>query len=242
MIKLLKETRKKLLIKNKFSKYLLYATGEIFLVVVGILIALHINNLNETNKNAHLELQVLKGIKQDLLTNSENLIDLIEMDSLLVEGNKHLLSIIRNTNSVYDPGLDTLFGSINRYSIFFPQRLAYESLKEIGFDVVKNEALKSEIINLYDYTYTSYSVVAMELKRGLYESTNLIFLKHLDTGEDVNIKRPFDFNKLKKDRVFVNYLAHLTAEQKNLLYFTKEHLINTLDVIAEIEDEIEKLE
>ncbi len=47
MIKFFRKIRQKMLIENKFSKYLIYAIGEIILVVIGILIALQINNLNE---------------------------------------------------------------------------------------------------------------------------------------------------------------------------------------------------
>ena len=50
MIKFLRRIRQKLLSENKISKYVLYAIGEIFLVVIGILIALQINNWNETRK------------------------------------------------------------------------------------------------------------------------------------------------------------------------------------------------
>jgi hypothetical protein len=46
MIKVIRQTRQRLLIKNKFNKYLLYAMGEIVLVAIGILIALQVNNLN----------------------------------------------------------------------------------------------------------------------------------------------------------------------------------------------------
>ncbi|MFT5941322.1 hypothetical protein [Sediminicola arcticus] len=50
MIKLFRRIRQNLLTENKFNKYLLYAIGEIVLVVIGILIALQINNLNEESK------------------------------------------------------------------------------------------------------------------------------------------------------------------------------------------------
>ena len=50
MIKLFRKIRHKLLIESKLRKYFLYAIGEIILVVIGILIALHINNLNDQRK------------------------------------------------------------------------------------------------------------------------------------------------------------------------------------------------
>jgi hypothetical protein len=47
MVKFFRKIRQKLLSENKFSKYFIYAIGEIVLVVIGILIALQINNWNE---------------------------------------------------------------------------------------------------------------------------------------------------------------------------------------------------
>lgn len=52
MIKFFRHIRQPLLSENKFSKYLLYAIGEIVLVVIGIPIALQINNWNEQRKAA----------------------------------------------------------------------------------------------------------------------------------------------------------------------------------------------
>ena len=66
MIKLFRNTRKKLLSENKFSKYLAYAIGEIFLVVLGILIALWINNANQESINEKKAEVILKEIQRDL--------------------------------------------------------------------------------------------------------------------------------------------------------------------------------
>ena len=73
MIKFFRHIRQKMLSENKISKYLLYAIGEIILVVIGILIALAINNSNEDDKTRVKELNYLTGIKSDLQL---NLIDL----------------------------------------------------------------------------------------------------------------------------------------------------------------------
>ena len=51
MIKFFRKIRQRLLTENRLGKYLLYAIGEILLVVIGILIALSINNWNEERKN-----------------------------------------------------------------------------------------------------------------------------------------------------------------------------------------------
>jgi hypothetical protein len=54
MIKFFRKIRQRLLTENKFSKYLIYAIGEIILVVIGILIALQVNNLNEQSKKKRI--------------------------------------------------------------------------------------------------------------------------------------------------------------------------------------------
>ncbi len=72
MIKLFRNTRRKLLSENKFSKYLAYAIGEIFLVVVGILIALWINNKNQERINEAKAVTILKEIQRDLKKDIES--------------------------------------------------------------------------------------------------------------------------------------------------------------------------
>jgi len=66
MIKFFRKIRKKMLIENKFSKYLLYAIGEIVLVVIGILIALQINNWNAKQKIEKEEIGILYNLLESL--------------------------------------------------------------------------------------------------------------------------------------------------------------------------------
>ena len=66
MINFFKKIRKKLLSKNKLGSYVIYAVGEIILVVVGILIALQINNWNESRKQRLHEIELVKLLITDL--------------------------------------------------------------------------------------------------------------------------------------------------------------------------------
>lgn len=87
MIKFFRRIRQTLLSDNKFSKYFLYAIGEIILVVIGILIALQINNDNEAKNNKERFVKVLKEIRQDLETDLTNTTRILkigqETDSLI---------------------------------------------------------------------------------------------------------------------------------------------------------------
>lgn len=73
MIKFFRKIRQQLLTENKFSKYLIYAIGEIILVVIGILIALSINNWNENKKVEKVEQVILNDLKAEVESNIEAL-------------------------------------------------------------------------------------------------------------------------------------------------------------------------
>jgi hypothetical protein len=65
MIKFFRKIRQKMLTENKLSKYVIYAIGEILLVVIGILIALQINNFNNHKQQRQIEL-ILVAIDSEL--------------------------------------------------------------------------------------------------------------------------------------------------------------------------------
>ncbi len=86
MIKFFRKIRQHLLTENKFSKYLLYAFGEIALVMIGILLALQVNNWNEEKKETRIEKQRYQNILNDLINDQENIdkmiADLIEKQDI----------------------------------------------------------------------------------------------------------------------------------------------------------------
>jgi hypothetical protein len=78
MIKLFGKIRQKMLTENKFNKYLFYAIGEIILVVIGILIALQLNNWNQDRKNNEESKTLLLHLQEDVGENIKNLKELQE--------------------------------------------------------------------------------------------------------------------------------------------------------------------
>src|SRR5210317_586335 len=80
MIQFFRRIRQKLISQNRLSKYLLYAIGEIILVVVGILIALQINNWNENRKDQQVVQELYHNLISSLKTDS---IAVVNIDSLI---------------------------------------------------------------------------------------------------------------------------------------------------------------
>lgn len=101
MIKFFRRIRQKLLSENKFSKYLLYAIGEIALVVIGILIALSINNLNESRKMHLQDIEFLKNLKTEFLIDISTLTDRKNEYQRINEN-------IKNTITLFDSRMQTL--------------------------------------------------------------------------------------------------------------------------------------
>jgi hypothetical protein len=66
MIKFFRKIRQNLLMENKTGKYFKYAIGEILLVVIGIIIALQLNNWNESRNLSYKEIISLKALKSEL--------------------------------------------------------------------------------------------------------------------------------------------------------------------------------
>ncbi len=94
MIQLFRKLRQKLIAEKKFGNYLLYAIGEIILVVIGILIALAINNNNEYRKTRKKEQTYLLGLRSEFQTSSIKLQELIRVNKSNYEGAKKIVEFI----------------------------------------------------------------------------------------------------------------------------------------------------
>ena len=95
MIKFFRKIRQKLLSENKFSKYLIYAIGEIVLVVVGILIALQINNQNIYTQERSIEKTYLIALKEEFKTNKNKLDETIALNNNIIVGVDNLIGLFQ---------------------------------------------------------------------------------------------------------------------------------------------------
>ncbi len=100
MIPIFRKIRKKMADDNKPAKYLRYAIGEIALVVIGILIALQINNWNEYRKDRIEEKVILNQLKEEFESNLLQLEGKIKMRNRVIESSKKIISYIDNPASV----------------------------------------------------------------------------------------------------------------------------------------------
>ena len=149
MIAFFRRIRQGLLAENRFSKYLLYAIGEILLVVIGILIALQINNWNETRKTRVVEIGLLKTIKSDLEFSLNDVrIDYDNNIRSQDSGNKFMRFLLGE--NMPEDSISMHFLRLSQDRHFFPKTTGYESLKSSDMTIISNEALKKNITELYE--------------------------------------------------------------------------------------------
>ena len=248
MIKSLRKIRQKLLGEKKFIKYLMYASGEIVLVIIGILIAFQVNTWNQHRINHNLEIKLLKDIQWDLKTDLENLSLKIEYDSLFAASNKTLLTSLKNIKLSDElkilnyKGTDyTRFGIMNRVLFFYPQKYAYQSIINSGIDIIENDSLRQNIVHLYDYAYR-VSGGYLQIQFDMLVNTNDYLWNNLETKESLLIKIPNDTTLIKHSQRFINFLSHMSEEYNGSLSFYRRNRDDIKSLIKEVDKEIKNKE
>ncbi len=233
--------------KNKTGKYLKYAIGEIILVVIGILIALSINNWNEKLKIKHKETIVQKefltSINSDLKA-YENFSDLrVERKK---RGLDSLFTYIFDKKEIKDSLFIDFYTNMSQDIFLRFDNGPFEDLKSSGLDIISNDTLRTAINNTYAvklplYTHLSnilYEESKPEISKLEYKFLNLIPILHKDSSKNLQ------FN-LKENDILNNqdFLWILDIEQKKYAEYTLQlkQIRTTLNQLkTDIEKELNK--
>jgi len=240
MLKFFRKIRQNLLSEGKTGKYLKYAIGEIVLVVIGILIALQINNWNEHRKVESEELRLLEEIKANLETTFNNFI----LDTIY---NSNTVSYYRKINHYiekdlpYNSELDSAFAAVGLFSSPYTINTTYKTLLSKGIDIIQNKALKEKITNFYEVEAISLLIDVDKAEWSLNDNVvSPFFSKHIrriDTTS-LNIARPIDFESLKHNDEFINILGLLIRERQKNIKYQKNSMLSIQSLIELINAEL----
>ena len=228
MIHFFRKFRQSLLTKNRFSKYLLYAFGEIVLVVIGILIALQINIWNENRKDRLAESAYLRELLEDF---EINLGRSQETVARLEEVIPKLIGVLEQS-ALEEPtipvdSLNSAFILIQTMPAYTSTNRTYDNLIGSGdFKLITRPELKTAIASYYEGLELLSLVQAtheMELVNSFqpYIIENLdfqaVFLQRLD---DITVPPPVEKDRIlsyMKDRKFRNIITLKVAILTDLL-------------------------
>ena len=238
MIKFFRKTRKKLADENKFFKYSRYAIGEIILVVIGILIALSINNWNEERKERSIEKRMLEELIENLDFNTEILKNWINANRKNDRSSEIIISALEDKLPHHDSLNNHFAKSLNIRKIGLLSEVGYESLKNVGLEIIQNKQLKKNIVGLFE---GSYQVIKSKLDVVTYKNNELMRLQNKRFMRKQGLKfEPFDYDSLFNDLEFLSSLNQSRDNRGWLTNSLEDSLEETQLVLQLVIDELNK--
>ena len=223
-----------MLMENKTGTYFKYAIGEIVLVVIGILIALSINNWNQRKNNESKITNILKEIQNDILIDlsaSNMIIDYhIFTDSISknILNNKYTPEDVRNGNfqeigynyrdfKTTSNGFDNLTGNLDNIS-------------------EKYKHLLPEIKNLYVTLIGTIDVYNDKIRNIVYKNiddkSNLNWVQDAYTGKENNEQIDYFINDVKYKNLVANYMGY----RINIFDISNEYRVKAIDLYLKINE------
>ncbi|MCW5518807.1 hypothetical protein J1N09_03090 [Aureitalea sp. L0-47] len=239
MIKFFRKIRQKLLSENKFSKYLIYAIGEIILVVIGILIALQINNWNEYRKERAEETKILKNIRVDLQQTLAELETALAFHESTIDEITKLENYSKNSLP-YSEELDYSFGLLPHFYTALITSSSYKSLQTTGVGLIKNDSLRDDIINIYDVTLADILDYNKDEERIQSLTVMPFFSKNIRYFDNsVYSAKPNDYSSLISNEEFLNVLSIIKRTRRRGIERYNGDIVRLKEVIEKIKTELD---
>jgi len=245
MLRFFRTIRKKLIEEDNIRRYLLYAIGEILLVVIGILIALQVNNWNEERIERNQEVKILREIRNDLESNYVEIEEIyLSIDQKLSDTNT-LLSLIEQKQ--FTRQHDTLLNVYDDFEtgIFNSANTGYQFLRSNGLGIIRNDSLRILITEMYEREFRNIHK-REDIQFQLYE--NIInpfvhtYLNLVESQTEYKMyftpKEGFDLNN---SREAVNALKEIRFLLRGRMRFQKVTMDALQKLIDAFNQEIKRL-
>lgn len=226
MIKIFRNIRKKLLEKGSVRNYILYAIGEIFLVVVGILIALSINDWNDEKILRRNELKVYDNIRNQINEDRIQLMGVIDYNNVYLEQYDYANQIIASNDSSKIDTLARIAPNIFKYSDLNRSGNIFQNLVNSGdLKLLKNSTIVKSIQSLEEsYIFVNrleenhFKVILEFGGKGVVDNINF------STGE---VERPMEIYSFKFQNLLIAFMT--ISQEKDEVY---RRAINEIDIIS----------
>jgi len=230
MIKFFRKIRYNLMSENRTGKYVKYALGEILLVMIGILLALQVNNWNENRINAMRENLILKEINTEFKFNKEELESTIRVFSSIKDGCNYLRNLFPINPSEIDK--DSVSMALSRTLNLSSADLSTGSISALintsSFEIISNSELRSLLIQWEDLISDYYE---RELQAINYTKNTMVpFLAK-------RVPQPYR-DGIKDNRVDLSFLSSIEFE--NLIIDRFYYVRSLLNIVEDEDTDIRK--
>lgn len=249
MLKIFNKIRKQLLDENKTGRYLKYAIGEIILVMIGILLALQVNNWNQERLSKKEELNVLKSLHKEFSENLVRFDDIYKKQQYRKKSIETLMAI--NYKELSLDSLQTIVRGIGKQWTFDPFQGIYNSVINSGkIELISNDSLKSKISRFQDLLI-DYKEEELGTKDITANNLYPYVMEYLDM--DFNVNFGFKERTIEEKTQFKNdYLQFIETEKfENIIIYIYGYMTDIFvegpilrteieSIVKLLESEIEK--
>lgn len=240
MIKFFRSIRQRMLQENRISRYFMYAIGEIVLVVIGILIALQLNNWNAERKERTLEVKTL----DELRTSFRNDLEDITFNLAFHERGRHASEQLLKAFDLglpYHDSLDRHFGEFSNVSVLITSTGAYETLKSRGMDIIRNDSLRRSVVRMYDVIYNEILENQRHFDFVDLQENKQFMLANMTEWKLFQSAKPRDYERLRQDPEFRNRLEFTVQTRAMMIDKYRGARSECEGVIHALEQQIERL-
>lgn len=245
MFRFFRTLRQRLFTKNKFGKYLLYAIGEIALIVVGILIALYLDSINAEKQAEQTETELLSELKSNLVSNIKILERTLESESQYLSYNQMILDYL-NHQKPYNEELESAFGVYFWTVSSNPVTGGYEFLKSKGIDLITNDSLRNKISFIFENEFSILKNENEVWSNNLQQNISYPYhVKHFrryfatdSNNVELELAKPFDYNSLLTDEEFKSINTEIMSNRKWNINSLQKLIGEMEELIIEIDAEL----
>jgi len=221
-----------------------YAVGEVFLIVVGVSIALAASSWYEGRQQRRDEVLVLQQLHRTL---SEDLLEINMTWEMTRQREQNLMALVNHleSDSPYEPELGVKFQSLLGWRVVTIKTAPFEALKAQSYKMISNAKLREKLISFYE-DHHARLVYNLNLDRDFaiqkvqpyfFKNFVLRFGELTDVDRGAQIWDPIDYEKIRAE----SYIANLCRFRADLLRrFALQDYGDTATLVHEILEEIEK--
>jgi len=231
MIKFFRKIRQKLLTENNFKKYLIYALGEILLVMIGISLAFQVSNWDNNRIKKNSEIRFYESIRSQISDDKKNILGQKDFNNHFMAEFKYANEIIENNDRSKLDTLGLLIRNLTQYSDFDKQGNIFETMVNSGqINLLKNDKIVNgirELEEMYIYINRMENIhydVMME-----YTAPAVTSVLKFST---IEIKKPNDVFTYEFQNILLTLMQVMKEKDR-----TYKEALDGIDLVTKLIDE-----